>query len=269
MDPRIYPCLESAFGVAESTSKESTRMDAGSFKRSPAGFTLSKRMPPLLKIPLILADSFCMRITATPPNPPLPPGQHIVYIPDWRERFLRSLAWPSVVLRTISHTLNVLQICLIIASHNPTGAFSNYILLHAAPAACNDRLTITPVFAVGLGITIAGTALRVVCYRTLGRHFTFELSLQPAHKLIACGPYAFVRHPSYTALMLTLVGGWITLALRGSYVWECIWVCVALAVIASLVLRMPREDEILRKRFGEEWDEWKRAVPWKVVPWVF
>jgi protein-S-isoprenylcysteine O-methyltransferase Ste14 len=118
----------------------------------------------------------------------------------------------------------------------------------------------------------------------LGRHFTFELSLQPTHKLIARGPYAFVRHPSYTALMVTLVGGWMTLARRGSYVWECVlweqrgtfghgvigvWAGVALAVAASLVLRMPREDEILRKRFGEEWDEWKRAVPWKIVPWIF
>ncbi|KAJ6568622.1 hypothetical protein B0H19DRAFT_1024004 [Mycena capillaripes] len=235
----------------------------------------------LLKIPLILSDMLCMRITATPPNPPLPPEQHTVYIPDWRERFLRSLAWPCVLLRAISHSLNIIQICIILASHNMTGAVSHYFL-RAAPAACNTRLAITPAFMLGTAITLVGTVLRVVCYRTLGRHFTFELSLQPAHKLITGGPYAAVRHPSYAALSLTLIGGWMTLAMRGSYVWECgvwegvfgrttmvLWACVALAVVMSLVLRVPREDEILRKRFGEEWEEWRRAVPWRIVPWIF
>jgi protein-S-isoprenylcysteine O-methyltransferase Ste14 len=74
----------------------------------------------------------------------------------------------------------------------------------------------------------------------------------------------------------------MTLALRGSYVWECglwerafgravmgLWAGVALAVITSLVLRVPMEDKMLRKRFGDEWEEWKREVSWKIVPWLF
>ncbi|KAJ7122634.1 hypothetical protein C8R43DRAFT_1136051 [Mycena crocata] len=240
----------------------------------------------LLKIPLILSDIICMRITATPPNPPLPPGQHTVFIPDWRERFLRRLAWPAVLLRAISHTLNILQICLIIASHNPNGTISSYILAHASPTssnpACSMNLAITPAFAFGTAITLAGTILRVQCYRVLGRHFTFELSLQQGHKLITRGPYAHCRHPSYLAMILTIIGGWITLAFPGSYVWECsisehavgravmgIWVGVAAAVVASLVLRVSGEDEILRMRFGAEWEAWQKKVPWKIVPWVF
>ncbi|KAJ6631928.1 hypothetical protein B0H10DRAFT_1974 [Mycena sp. CBHHK59/15] len=239
----------------------------------------------LLKIPLILSDIICMRITAMPPNPPLAPGQHTVFIPDWRERFLRRLAWPCVFLRAVSHTLNGLQIYLIIASHSPTGAISKYTILHASPAsapACSTRLAITPAFALGTWITLVGAILRVQCYRTLGRHFTFELSLQKDHKLVTRGPYAVVRHPSYTAMMLTVVGGWMTLALRGSYVWECgvwesavgraimgLWVGVAVAVVTSLVLRVSREDEMLRRRFGLEWEEWRGAVPWKFVPCLF
>ncbi|KAJ6605586.1 hypothetical protein DFH09DRAFT_1422875 [Mycena vulgaris] len=241
--------------------------------------------PSLFKIPLILSDIICMRITATPPNPPLAPAQHVVYIPDWRERFLRHLAWPCVFLRAISHTLNILQICLILAWHNPTGAISTLIRRCASPAsdpACSMRLGITPVFALGTGITLVGTILRVLCYRTLGRHFTFELSLQKEHKLITGGPYAIVRHPSYVAMVLTLVGGWMTLALRGSYVWECglwedtvgrvmlgLWAVVAGTVVLSLFLRVSREDEMLKRCFGAEWEEWARAVPSKIVPWIF
>ncbi|KAJ7104983.1 hypothetical protein C8R44DRAFT_541450, partial [Mycena epipterygia] len=236
----------------------------------------------LLKIPLILCDIICMRITSTPPNPRIVPGQHIVYIPDWRERFLQSLAGPCVLLRTISYTLNVLQICLIIASYTPTHTISKSTILHAYPAsapACSTVLAITPASFLGTGITLVGTVLRVQCYRALGRHFTFELSLQKEHKLITHGPYAILRHPSYTAIVLTLVGAWMTLAWRGSYVWECavwegavgraimgLWMSVAVAVIASLFLRVPMEDDMLKERFGSEWEEWKRAVPSKIIP---
>lgn len=57
-------------------------------------------MAPLLKVPLLFLDAIGMRVTGTPPNGALPREQHVV--PDWRERFLKSLAWPCVVLRVNS-----------------------------------------------------------------------------------------------------------------------------------------------------------------------
>lgn len=57
-------------------------------------------MAPLLKIPLLFSDAIGMRITGKPPNLPLPLEEHVV--PDWRERFLKSLAWPCVFLRVRS-----------------------------------------------------------------------------------------------------------------------------------------------------------------------
>ena len=43
-------------------------------------------------------------------------------------------------------------------------------------------------------------------------------------------------------------------AARGSYV---------------LVGRAELEDRVLRKEFGEEWEEWVRKVPYKFIPYVF
>lgn len=51
----------------------------------------------LLKIPLIIIDALWMCLSGTPPNPPRPLKEHI--IPNWRERFLRSLGWPGKMLR--------------------------------------------------------------------------------------------------------------------------------------------------------------------------
>jgi protein-S-isoprenylcysteine O-methyltransferase Ste14 len=53
---------------------------------------------------------------------------------------------------------------------------------------------------------IMGGSLRVLCFRTLGRFFTFDLAVQTGQKVIQSGPYAYVRHPSYSAMLLHQAG---------------------------------------------------------------
>lgn len=120
------------------------------------------------------------------------------------------------------------------------------------------------------------------CYRTLGKLFTFELSIMKDHTLITTGPYAYVRHPSYTGLIVTIVGGYLSHISEGSWVRESgllettvglgilvVFITIGLAVILSLLLRIPSEDMILRRRFGVEWEEWARRVPYKIVPGIY
>ena len=49
-------------------------------------------------------------------------------------------------------------------------------------------------------------------------------------------------------------------------------ILLGLAVAHSLHLFMHRaelEDQVLRKEFGIEWEEWARKVPYKFIPYVF
>ena len=48
-----------------------------------------------------------------------------------------------------------------------------------------------------------------------------------------------------------------------------LWVIFSLAVIVSLVLRIPVEDDILKQRFGEEWVAWADKVPHRMIPCVY
>jgi len=43
-------------------------------------------------------------------------------------------------------------------------------------------------------------------FRELGPNFTFEASMSPNHSLATQGPYAVVRHPSYTGHFLMILG---------------------------------------------------------------
>jgi protein-S-isoprenylcysteine O-methyltransferase Ste14 len=141
----------------------------------------------------------------------------------------------------------------------------------------------TPLFIIGVFAVLLGTYIRLDCYRALGPHFTFHLTVLPDHKLTTNRFYAHVRHPSYTGSMLLVVGltlshlapgcgSWLAERLRalsgssGTYVavgLAALWWAWTLAVGVS---RAQAEDKEMKKLFAEEWDVWAARVPWWFFP---
>jgi protein-S-isoprenylcysteine O-methyltransferase Ste14 len=60
--------------------------------------------------------------------------------------------------------------------------------------------------ACGLVALIAGIGLRWYSIRSLGRFFTMNVAVQAGHRVVRTGPYRWVRHPSYTGLLLACAG---------------------------------------------------------------
>ena len=138
------------------------------------------------------------------------------------------------------------------------------------------------IFVLGCLATAASGALRWTCYRTLGSLFTFELTLREDHRLVTSGPYGFVRHPSYSGVVLGVVGtllvhfgpgswwarvGWT--ATPGGQLYALCWCAMEAYVLWSILCRAPTEDAFLRKQFGAEWDAWAARVCYRVIPGVF
>ena len=55
-------------------------------------------------------------------------------------------------------------------------------------------------------MAIFGGIIRHQCYESMGRLFTVERSIRTDHVLVTSGPYAVVRHPSYTGLLIVFIG---------------------------------------------------------------
>jgi protein-S-isoprenylcysteine O-methyltransferase Ste14 len=61
-------------------------------------------------------------------------------------------------------------------------------------------------FYAGLITLVAGSLLRRHCFRVLGAFFTGAVTIQSDHRVIDAGAYRWLRHPSYSAALLIVLG---------------------------------------------------------------
>lgn len=132
---------------------------------------------------------------------------------------------------------------------------------------------------VGLILSTTSSVVRLIAFQNLGRFFTFTLSILPDHKLITHGLYSYIRHPSYAPIPFIGIGTLLVMTAPGSVLYDSLGVESTRKLIAAQVLftvgivcvfarRADIEDEVLRKEFGKEWEEWARVVRYKFIPGV-
>ena len=102
-----------------------------------------------------------------------------------------------------------------------------------------------PVFVVGLVLMGIGIAIRQWAVALLGQFFTTDVRVHPGQTVVEEGPYRWVRHPSYTGMLITFVG--IGLALGN---WAALGMLVVLPTI-GLVVRIRVEERALLDGLGE------------------
>jgi protein-S-isoprenylcysteine O-methyltransferase Ste14 len=115
-----------------------------------------------------------------------------------------------------------------------------------------------PVVA-GVALMICGAAFRLWAMFTLGRRFTFRVEIQHDHRIVTSGPYRYLRHPSYTGLLVGLLGYGVALDS---------WLSILVAVLAPLVgllVRIRVEEARLNAALGDEYRRYtartRRLVP--------
>jgi protein-S-isoprenylcysteine O-methyltransferase Ste14 len=103
-------------------------------------------------------------------------------------------------------------------------------------------------------MTAAGLGFTVWARVHIGRNWSGTVTLKQGHELVVSGPYALVRHPIYTGLLLALVGSALA---RGE--WRGV-LAVAIAW-ASLWRKLRLEEAWMVEAFGERYEAYLRRVP--------
>jgi protein-S-isoprenylcysteine O-methyltransferase Ste14 len=105
----------------------------------------------------------------------------------------------------------------------------------------------------GFALGLASLGLWTWTQVALGKEWSPQLQLRDEHHLVATGPYTRVRHPLYTAM----IGYGIGLALVTAN-WG--FIVLAVVIIAGSVARLPREEQMMIERFGDEYTTYMRRT---------
>jgi protein-S-isoprenylcysteine O-methyltransferase Ste14 len=140
----------------------------------------------------------------------------------------------------------------------------------------------TTPFIIGSILVILQGLIRDQCYRALGDLYTFEFTFRKDHKLITTGPYSIVRHPAYAAGCVGMVGMLMCQFSQGTWMRESgvlgtalgkvgvgVWVFFEVVRRSVAIARASREDEALKKVFGNAWTEWSEKVKYLLFPGIY
>jgi len=134
-----------------------------------------------------------------------------------------------------------------------------YVLTSLVPRA--DITTLRPmVIGLGVALAIAGIVLRQYAVASLGRYFTTRVMTSPGQRVIDTGPYRFVRHPSYTGLLMTVLG---LLLISAN------WLSMGCFVVAlpGFGYRIWVEEHALANAIGEPYREYMRRTK-RLLPFI-
>ena len=120
----------------------------------------------------------------------------------------------------------------------------------------------TSVFFIGITLMLAGLAFRFYAMWVLGRFFTYDVAVQADQTIVEAGPYRYIRHPSYTGALITLVG--LGLALGN---WAALLTILACMGIAY-AYRITVEEAALVAALGEPYKQYMRRTQ-RLVPFLF
>jgi protein-S-isoprenylcysteine O-methyltransferase Ste14 len=117
---------------------------------------------------------------------------------------------------------------------------------------------------IGFIIYLPAIGLYLWGFFKLGRQFGISsvtgADLYSDHRFIKSGPYHFVRHPMYLAVILAAIGAFLFF-----FTWAML---IFLPMSLLVIVRAHQEEKLMEAEYGEEWHAYKGRVPmW--IPWKF
>jgi protein-S-isoprenylcysteine O-methyltransferase Ste14 len=134
------------------------------------------------------------------------------------------------------------------------GLLGAFALAGGVPAAAIE-VARWPIFVLGLVLMCTGIGLRQWSIVLLGKFFTVDVRVHPGQTVIEEGPYRWVRHPSYTGMIITFAG--IGLALDN---WAALVVVLVVPTV-GIVVRIRYEERALLDGLGEPYRRYAEGRP--------
>ena len=114
---------------------------------------------------------------------------------------------------------------------------------------------------VGCLLILSGLGFSVWARIHLGRNWSGRITVKDGHELIQTGPYAIVRHPIYTGLLLAIIGSAVAIGeLRALLAVALMWV--------SYQRKLGIEERWMAGAFGAQYKQYQRRtcalIPYRI-----
>lgn len=103
------------------------------------------------------------------------------------------------------------------------------------------------VSSAGFAAALIGLAVALWARVRLGRYWSDKVVLQDDHRLVRSGPYAYMRHPIYSGVLLGVAG-------TALVVGEVRGIVAFVMLLVNYSIKAKREETILGYEFGEEFE---------------
>jgi protein-S-isoprenylcysteine O-methyltransferase Ste14 len=113
---------------------------------------------------------------------------------------------------------------------------------------------------IGLVLCALGIALAIWARAYLGRNWGMPMSRKEHPELVTNGPYAFVRHPIYTGILLALLGTTIGVSV--------FWAVPLVLAAGYFIYSARQEEEALLTQFPEQYPAYMKRSN-MLLPWPF
>ncbi len=106
------------------------------------------------------------------------------------------------------------------------------------------------VLIAAIVLTFAGVILAIWARLILGENWSARVTRKVDHDLIRSGPYAFVRHPIYSGLLLASIGTAI-------FIGEWRGVVAIPLILLSETVKARREEKFMLAEFGDAYSQYR------------
>jgi protein-S-isoprenylcysteine O-methyltransferase Ste14 len=130
---------------------------------------------------------------------------------------------------------------------------------HAMQAALRQHPSNALVQAIGALLVGLGIAFAIAARVYIGRNWGMPMSRKENPELVTGGPYAVVRHPIYTGILLALLGSAIGYSL--------VWLPVLLLSVPYFIYSARREEALMCEQFPAQYPDYMQRTK-MLLPFV-
>lgn len=112
----------------------------------------------------------------------------------------------------------------------------------------------------GIVLTFAGVGLSIWARLILGENWSGRVTRKVGHELVRSGPYAFVRHPIYSGLLIASIGTAVVVG-------EWRGVMAIPLILLSEIVKARREEQFMLAEFGESYVQYRNETGFLIPGW--